>query len=140
MDFIRKQHPLQTKGKRKPRSSCCGAVMKRVKKKSPLRFLFLLHRMAELRYEFLGALSVFSFLNHVTVNPVHSIWHEATKRLTRTPRWYGETCPLNPACSQKCDQEHINGFPVRQEHVNRFQALVHKRKHADKLEFIKLNL
>ena len=50
MDFIRKQHPLQTKGKRKPRSSCCGAVMKRVKKKSPLRFLFLLHRMAELRY------------------------------------------------------------------------------------------
>ncbi len=44
------------------------------------------------------------------------------------------TCLLITACSQKRGQEHINVLPVRQEHFNRFLALVRYREHVDKPE------
>jgi hypothetical protein len=46
---------------------------------------------------------------------------------------------MTSACSQNSGQEHINVLPVRQEHINRFLALVRYREHVDKLEFVTLS-
>ena len=46
---------------------------------------------------------------------------------------------MTDACSQNRVQEHINVLPVRQEHINRFLAVVRYREHVDKLEFTFMN-
>ena len=46
---------------------------------------------------------------------------------------------MTDACSQNRVQEHINGFPVRQEHINRFWTPTRYREHVDKQEFVSQN-
>lgn len=46
------------------------------------------------------------------------------KLLTHTPHWYRKTYTLTAARSQNCEQKHIN----------RFQASVRSREHADILD------
>ena len=55
------------------------------------------------------------------IKTTHSTWHEKTKLLIHTPRWYRETCPLPLPVRNSGARNMSTILPVRQEHVNRFR-------------------